>query len=183
MKVDADETKAEIAKIDASAPSIETGTSALLEILRKAREEEATGCQVEWAQCGGNLWTGATTCCPGFKCNVQSQWYSQCMKSTGDTNPDCRNHWEQCGGKGWTGATCCQTGFVCEFVNENWSHSIAQATESVEGEMPDSLTAKLEKSRCANEKEFCSEIKNDCTSAPTCKVVTGNCVPSQACLK
>lgn len=33
----------------------------------------------KYAQCGGNGWTGATTCVSGSTCKVQSQWYSQCL--------------------------------------------------------------------------------------------------------
>ncbi|TFK40447.1 glycoside hydrolase superfamily [Crucibulum laeve] len=31
-----------------------------------------------WAQCGGDGWTGPTTCVDGFTCTFNNQWYSQC---------------------------------------------------------------------------------------------------------
>ncbi|KAF8674667.1 Cellulase (glycosyl hydrolase family 5) [Rhizoctonia solani] len=35
-----------------------------------------------YAQCGGQGWTGATTCVSGFTCTVSNQWYSQCLPGT-----------------------------------------------------------------------------------------------------
>ncbi|KAF4581471.1 hypothetical protein EYR40_009757 [Pleurotus pulmonarius] len=35
--------------------------------------------QVIWGQCGGNGWTGATTCVAGSTCTIQNEWYSQCL--------------------------------------------------------------------------------------------------------
>ncbi|WYZ44574.1 hypothetical protein EsH8_VII_001010 [Colletotrichum jinshuiense] len=32
-----------------------------------------------WGQCGGQGWTGATTCISGYVCTVSNQWYSQCL--------------------------------------------------------------------------------------------------------
>jgi endoglucanase len=32
-----------------------------------------------WGQCGGNGWTGATTCQSGSTCVKQNDWYSQCI--------------------------------------------------------------------------------------------------------
>ncbi|PKS11698.1 hypothetical protein jhhlp_001686 [Lomentospora prolificans] len=32
-----------------------------------------------WGQCGGNGWTGATTCVAGYTCTYQNDWYSQCL--------------------------------------------------------------------------------------------------------
>ncbi|KAI6352496.1 Endo-1,4-beta-xylanase 6 [Pyricularia grisea] len=40
-----------------------------------------------WAQCGGQGWTGATTCVSGAVCERQSEWYSQCVPSSGGGNP------------------------------------------------------------------------------------------------
>jgi xyloglucan-specific endo-beta-1,4-glucanase len=34
-------------------------------------------CAAQWAQCGGQGWTGPT-CCTAGKCTVSNQWYSQC---------------------------------------------------------------------------------------------------------
>ncbi|OLN81953.1 putative pectin lyase F-1-like protein 3 [Colletotrichum chlorophyti] len=35
----------------------------------------------QWAQCGGNGYTGPTTCAAGLSCVVQNPWYSQCLSS------------------------------------------------------------------------------------------------------
>ncbi|PNH58059.1 hypothetical protein VD0002_g9465 [Verticillium dahliae] len=33
----------------------------------------------KWGQCGGQGWTGPTTCVAGSTCQAQNQWYSQCL--------------------------------------------------------------------------------------------------------
>lgn len=33
----------------------------------------------EWGQCGGEGWTGPTTCQSPYTCQVQNPWYSQCL--------------------------------------------------------------------------------------------------------
>ncbi|RSL98933.1 Mannan endo-1,4-beta-mannosidase C [Fusarium oligoseptatum] len=35
--------------------------------------------QVKYGQCGGSGWTGPTLCESGSTCQVQNQWYSQCL--------------------------------------------------------------------------------------------------------
>ncbi|KAK2046224.1 cellulase [Colletotrichum somersetense] len=32
-----------------------------------------------WAQCGGQGWSGATTCVSGYTCTASNEWYSQCI--------------------------------------------------------------------------------------------------------
>ncbi|PVF94940.1 putative pectate lyase [Serendipita vermifera] len=34
-----------------------------------------------WGQCGGNNWTGPTTCVSGATCVFSNEWYSQCVPS------------------------------------------------------------------------------------------------------
>ena len=36
-----------------------------------------------WSQCGGQGYTGQTTCVAGYTCNVVNQWYSQCQPGSG----------------------------------------------------------------------------------------------------
>lgn len=36
-----------------------------------------------WSQCGGNGWTGTTTCVSGTTCTYVNDWYSQCIPGTG----------------------------------------------------------------------------------------------------
>ncbi|KAJ3482364.1 hypothetical protein NLI96_g7024 [Meripilus lineatus] len=38
--------------------------------------------QPTWAQCGGNGWTGGTTCVSGTVCTFLNDWYSQCIPGT-----------------------------------------------------------------------------------------------------
>jgi len=40
----------------------------------------------EWGQCGGNGWTGGTTCDSGLTCVHINDWYYQCQKGTGSGN-------------------------------------------------------------------------------------------------
>ncbi|KAF3225456.1 hypothetical protein TWF106_002592 [Orbilia oligospora] len=35
--------------------------------------------QTAWGQCGGNNWTGPTSCVSGYYCSYNSEWYSQCI--------------------------------------------------------------------------------------------------------
>ncbi len=36
----------------------------------------------DYGQCGGNNWTGDTSCGDGWTCKEWSEWYSQCVKET-----------------------------------------------------------------------------------------------------
>ncbi|QSZ37319.1 hypothetical protein DSL72_009417 [Monilinia vaccinii-corymbosi] len=59
-------------------------TAALLSVLSLAVESvysQAAG----YAQCGGNNWTGATSCVSGFVCQYQNPWYSQCVQGAATT--------------------------------------------------------------------------------------------------
>ncbi|KAK7026300.1 FAD/NAD(P)-binding domain-containing protein [Favolaschia claudopus] len=38
-----------------------------------------------WGQCGGQGWTGATTCTSGWTCVVSNQYYSQCLQGSATT--------------------------------------------------------------------------------------------------
>ncbi|KAJ7903158.1 CEL4a mannanase [Mycena leptocephala] len=45
----------------------------------------ALGQAVEWGQCGGINWTGATTCVSGTVCTVINAYYFQCLPGTATT--------------------------------------------------------------------------------------------------
>ncbi|KAG9074555.1 hypothetical protein FRC06_010608, partial [Ceratobasidium sp. 370] len=45
----------------------------------------ASAQQPAWTQCGGDGWTGGTTCVSGYFCNYLNAWYSQCIPGTGTT--------------------------------------------------------------------------------------------------
>jgi hypothetical protein len=34
---------------------------------------------LQWTQCGGQGYTGATTCVSGYKCVATNNYYSQCV--------------------------------------------------------------------------------------------------------
>jgi hypothetical protein len=36
-----------------------------------------------WQQCGGQGWSGSTTCVSGYQCSAVNEWYSQCVPGTG----------------------------------------------------------------------------------------------------
>lgn len=40
-----------------------------------------------WGQCGGQGWTGPTTCVSGAVCKVSNNWYSQCVQGSAGGNP------------------------------------------------------------------------------------------------
>lgn len=40
------------------------------------------GAAAPYAQCGGDGWTGETTCTDGYVCTKSNQWYSQCLVGT-----------------------------------------------------------------------------------------------------
>ncbi|KAG8714646.1 hypothetical protein FRC11_007653 [Ceratobasidium sp. 423] len=41
--------------------------------------------QGAWAQCGGQGWTGGTTCVAGYTCTYSNPYYSQCLPGTATT--------------------------------------------------------------------------------------------------
>lgn len=43
----------------------------------------ASAQQSVWGQCGGQGWSGPTTCISGSVCTFQNNWYSQCLPGTG----------------------------------------------------------------------------------------------------
>lgn len=44
-----------------------------------APQTTSTNVAGKWEQCGGNGWTGPTTCVSGSTCTKQNDWYSQCL--------------------------------------------------------------------------------------------------------
>ncbi|KAI9155674.1 putative pectate lyase [Paramyrothecium foliicola] len=60
-----------------------TALSALLPALPLAVAQQAV-----WEQCGGNGWTGGTTCVAGAVCTPQNEWYSQCLPGNAPPQPE-----------------------------------------------------------------------------------------------
>ena len=48
-------------------------------ILVAAAASSAMAAQPAYAQCGGQGWTGGTTCVSGYTCQVSNAYYSQCL--------------------------------------------------------------------------------------------------------
>ena len=42
-------------------------------------QDSSSGCQPQWAQCGGVAWSGSTCCQGGSQCKYDNEWYSQCQ--------------------------------------------------------------------------------------------------------
>lgn len=47
--------------------------------------EGRQSCAQQWAQCGGNGWSGATCCASGNTCVKQNDYYSQCVPGSSTT--------------------------------------------------------------------------------------------------
>jgi len=62
-----------------------------------------------WGQCGGQGWTGATTCVSGAVCQKSNDWYSQCVPGSGGNPPPAtttgNNPPTPTGGNGGSGAS------------------------------------------------------------------------------
>ncbi|VBB73143.1 Putative Glycoside Hydrolase Family 61 [Podospora comata] len=55
-------------------------TTTLVTSTRAPVATQPAGCAVaKWGQCGGNGWTGCTTCAAGSTCNTQNAYYHQCV--------------------------------------------------------------------------------------------------------
>lgn len=54
---------------------------ALLSILASGALAQSSA----YGQCGGQGWTGATTCVSGYVCTYANDWYSQCLPGTATT--------------------------------------------------------------------------------------------------
>ncbi|KAF3149592.1 hypothetical protein TWF594_010698 [Orbilia oligospora] len=101
-----------------------------------------------YAQCGGLLWTGATTCVTGYWCSKSSDYYSQCIPGTDPNSSSTTSTstsstsaaptpraaaYAQCGGATWTGATTCVDGYWCSKSSDYYS-------QCVPGTDPNALT-------------------------------------------
>jgi len=93
-------------------------------------------CAEAYGQCGGQGWTGATCCIPGFQCEKDPKnpkYYSGC-----EPLPICSNaRFGQCGGidadgNPWTKEfdhdSCCPDAFSCSYVTEYYSQCVKNGT-------------------------------------------------------
>ena len=54
----------------------------------EGRKRQAASCVSTYQQCGGNAWTGETTCCdPAFECAAVNTFYQQCKPKTPSPPP------------------------------------------------------------------------------------------------
>jgi xyloglucan-specific exo-beta-1,4-glucanase len=54
-------------------------TSTIRTTTSSAPPSTGTGIAQHWAQCGGNGWGGPAQCVAPYVCQVQNEWYSQCL--------------------------------------------------------------------------------------------------------
>ncbi|KAF7343111.1 Carbohydrate-binding module family 1 protein/glycoside hydrolase family 5 protein [Mycena venus] len=72
----------------------------------------AAGQAVEWGQCGGIGWTGATTCVSGTVCTELNAYYSQCLPGTATTTVSTTPPTTTTSAPTSTASAPAQTGFV-----------------------------------------------------------------------
>lgn len=87
---------------------------------RRSRRHDCSRAD-RWQQCGGQSWTGPTSCRGQNVCSVVSDYYSMCVPTDMATDVGCAGLWEQCAGKEFKGEGCCVDGTVCKFVNKYYS--------------------------------------------------------------
>ena len=110
------------------------GTGATKSPTKQPTTSNGGACVATWGQCGGQGWTGSTTCCTpsANACVVSNQWYSQCLPiPTSSPTPGstpCAAVYGQCGGQGWTGLTCCESGSTCTVGNPWYSQCLPTTT-------------------------------------------------------
>ncbi|KAG6853016.1 hypothetical protein C0991_007457 [Blastosporella zonata] len=81
----------------------------------------------EYGQCGGEGWTGGTTCYEPYVCTPQAgnPYYSQCLASpAAAVSTTTVAEYGQCGGQGWTGLTQCAPPNTCQVVNTYYSQCL-----------------------------------------------------------
>ena len=62
----------------ASTPAAVVPTT-LATVTKPAATQEASSAVAMWGQCGGQGYTGSTTCVDGATCTFANDWYSQCL--------------------------------------------------------------------------------------------------------
>jgi len=109
-------------------------------------------CVAMWEKCGGEGWTGPS-CCSGSHCEVQSQWYHQCVSDNvpkgdegeAEAEPEaeveaeddappaggCASLWDKCGGEGWTGTSCCLAGSFCREQSQWYSQCVPEGSPAM----------------------------------------------------
>lgn len=73
-------------------------------------------CAMPDQQCGGNGWTGPTTCTRGWYCKRDSEWWSACKPK--QKEPGTCDAYAKCGGKDYKGPTTCTPGYYCDRQSE-----------------------------------------------------------------
>lgn len=113
-------------------------------------------CQTLWGKCGGSGWQGPFCCTVGHICEIQDEWYSQCIpEPASGTAPSpatpepttsqqpaptpapapstaCQAPWGKCAGSGWKGPFCCADGYACSFQSEWYSQCQPKASSLAE---------------------------------------------------
>jgi hypothetical protein len=87
----------------------------------QAPTTESSGVAQLYDQCGGQGWSGPTTCVAFADCQRQNQWYSQCVPGEIPPEAGVAGLWEKCGGQGHTGPTECAQGGTCVRQSQYYS--------------------------------------------------------------
>lgn len=141
----------------------------------------ADSCAKLYYQCGGRNWDGPTCCESGSKCQIQNEWYHQCVydptpqATTSVSDPcndsqskyPCANWYGQCGGNNWEGTNCCAIGSVCAFSNEFYSQCIPKPNsgpcQSIYGQCGgqgfSGATCCQEGTECVKDSEYYSQCR------------------------
>mmetsp|Transcript_34833 Transcript_34833/g.87617 ORF Transcript_34833/g.87617 Transcript_34833/m.87617 type:complete len:1388 (+) Transcript_34833:692-4855(+) len=102
-------------------PAVPTPTATPTPVL-SATPSPAPTCAT--GQCGGQGWLGPTTCCAGYTCKVENEYFSQCVFASDCPAAECALLYGQCGGLGYTGPTTCPSASTCLYTNEYWSQCV-----------------------------------------------------------
>ena len=155
-----------------------------------------------WAQCGGQGYSGPTTCVSGYKCVYQNDWYSQCLpgdaagtsttsvKSTSTTSsaPSSTSTaggqsgpYAQCGGNGWTGPKSCVAGYKCVATNEWYSQCLPGVESSTTVAPPTSTSTTATVSSTSTSEEACEPETTTFVTSTTKTTAPVSSTTEEAC--
>jgi len=106
----------------------------------------------EWGAC-----TGGLQCAAGLKCNVQSQWYAQCIRSAPAAAGEVQE-WGAC-----TGGLKCAAGLVCN-VQSQWYAQCIRGAPAAPAVQPAARAPSCEAPEM--------QKRANCKAQPTCKYDT-----------
>lgn len=83
----------------------------------------------QFDQCGGADFTGFRPCATGLSCQLQNDFYSQCLRD--DSAPEVAQQYEQCGGQDpfYEGPMMCTDNLECIRFSEYYAQCLMDAPE------------------------------------------------------